>query len=99
MPTLPAFPNTMGTLVASSGRGPSATDQHQFIQIVFPYKLDADSLFNTLNSTNSYLGDSAVGAADNVFMEARWVQLDASLNVVDQTFQHRHVSSVAIIGG
>jgi hypothetical protein len=99
MATLPSFPNTMGTLVASSGRGPSATDQHQFLQIVFPYKLDVDSLFNTLNSTNSYLGDSAIGAADNVFIEARWVEEDGNGNVVDQTFEHRHVSGVAIIGG
>lgn len=99
MATLPAFPNTMGTLVASSGRGPSATDQHQFLQLVFPYKLDVDSLFNTLNTTNSFLGDSAVGAADNVFIEARWVEVDDDDNVVDQTFAHRHVSGVAIIGG
>ena len=51
---LPVLPNTMGLLSGlGSGRGPSATDQHQFIQIVFPYKLDTTSLFNPLNSTNS----------------------------------------------
>ncbi|HEX5009000.1 MAG TPA: hypothetical protein VFY71_01270 [Planctomycetota bacterium] len=96
---LPVLPNTMGLLSASgSGRGPSATDQHQFIQIVFPYKLDTTSLFNPLNATNSYLGDSAIGASDNVFIEARWIET-VDDNAVDQTFQHRHVSGVAIIGG
>ncbi len=96
---LPELPNTMGTLNgAGSGRGPSATDQHQFVQIVFPYELDHTSLFNPLNTTNSFLGDSAAGAADNVFVEARWLQ-NALGNGVDQTFQHRHVSGVAIIGG
>lgn len=106
-PKLPSLPNTMGTLVGGSGRGPSATDQHQFIQIVFPYKLDRESLFNTLNTTNSFLGDSAVGASDNVFIEARWIemkplnpqQVGSPLNPADQSVQHRVVTGVAIIGG
>src|SRR5262249_31225540 len=72
MAKLPSLPNTMGTLVGGSGRGPSATDQHQFIQVEFPYNLDTESLFNTLNTTNSFLGDSKAGATDNVFIEARW---------------------------
>src|SRR5262245_29437277 len=96
VPTLPVLPGAMG-----GGRGPSATDQHQFVQIEFPYVLDKDSLFNVLNVTNSFLGDSAIGATDNVMLEARWVQHPDgdTVNAVDQTFQHRHVSVVAIIGG
>jgi hypothetical protein len=98
-PKLPALPNTMGTLVGGSGRGPSATDQHQFIQIVFPYKLDRDSLFNVLNTTNSFLGDSGAGATDNVFIEARWIEKDGAGNGVDKSLVHRVVTGVAIIGG
>jgi YVTN family beta-propeller protein len=95
-PKLPVLPAVMG-----GARGPSATDQHQFVQIEFPYVLDRDSLFNVLNFDNSFLGDTALGATDNVFLEARWVQHPDGddINVVDQTFQHRHVGVVAIIGG
>jgi len=96
MPKLPVLPAVMG-----GSRGPSATDQHQFVQIVFPYAVDPDSLFDVLNTGNSYLGDAAAGATDNVFLEARWIQRPTgdTVNAVDQTFQHRHVSGVAILGG
>jgi DNA-binding beta-propeller fold protein YncE len=96
VPGLPVLPAVMG-----GGRGPSPQDQHQFLQVVFPYPIDADSLFNVLNADTSFLGDSAAGATDNVFVEARWVQRPDgdTVNAVDQTFQHRHVSGVAIVGG
>ncbi len=95
-PVLPALPAFMGT-----GRGAQPGDQHQFIQVGFDGPVDLDSLFDVLAVGNSFLGDSAVGATDNVFLEARWVQRPDgdALNVVDQTFQHRHVAVVAILGG
>jgi hypothetical protein len=102
VPKLPRLPYTMGALsVNGSGRGNSASDQHQFIQIVFPYDLDRDSLFNSLNSGTSFLGDSNTNLPANVFIEARWVQHPAgdTVNAVDQTTQHRHVAGVAVIGG
>lgn len=99
-PTLPMLPNSMG-LAAPSGRGPSASDQHQFVQIEFPYPLDIASLFDTAKSGNSYLGDSAASAALNVFIEARWIQdsLADGINSTDQTSAHRVITGVAVIGG
>ena len=95
IPSLPTLPNTMGVI----GRGPSATDQHQFIQIEFPYKLDLPSLFNPFNPGNSYLGDQQPGPL-NVFVQEHHVERAApgdTLNIVDQL--PSHVSVVAIIGG
>ena len=102
VPKLPVLPYTMGALtVDGSGRGPSSTDQHQFIQIEFPYNLDRDSLFSSDPSlaATSFLGDSL--QPDNVFIEARWIQHPAgdTDNVVDQTAAHRPVTGVAVIGG
>jgi YVTN family beta-propeller protein len=104
-PKLPKLPYTMGVLnVNGSGRGASATDQHQFFQIEFAYDLDRDSLFNAANSGTSFLGDSNTLLPANVFIEARWIQgppatpADAK-NWIDQTASHRHVSGVAVIGG
>ena len=101
IPKLPVLPNTMGTPVNGSGRGPGVgDDQHQFIQIEFPYKLNRDSLFNFLAAGNSFLGDS--NGAQNVFIERRWVTRllndGEDINVVDHTFEHAHVPGVAIIG-
>ena len=95
-PTLPVLPAFMGT-----GRGSQPGDQHQFIQVVFEKAVDPTSVFDLLAVGNSYLGDSALGATDNVFLEARWVQRPDgdTVNAVDQTFQHRHVPVVAILGG
>ncbi len=95
-PVLPELPAFMGT-----GRGPQPGDQHQFIQVVFEKPVDQDSLFDLLAVGNSFLGDSAFGATDNVFLEARWVRRPDgdTVNAVDQTFQHRHVPVVAILGG
>ena len=61
MPALPVLPAVMG-----SARGPQPSDQHQFIQVVFPWAVDIDSVFDLLAAGNSFLGDSAVGAGDNV---------------------------------
>jgi YVTN family beta-propeller protein len=102
MPTLPPLPNAMGTPTGSgSGRGPGiGDDQHQFIQIDFPYKLNRDSLFNFLDAGNSFLGDQL--APGNVIIEARWVSRvdeNDTVNVVDHTFEHLHVPGVAVIGG
>ena len=100
IPKLPPLPNTMGT----AGRGPSASSQHQFIQIEFPYKLQTESLFNFTDAGNSFLGD--LNAPGNVLVEARWVTRAGggpggfdTTNVVDHTAEHRHVSGVAVIGG
>jgi len=102
-PKLPVLPNTMGTPTAGgSGRGPGVgDDQHQFIQITFPYKLNRDSLFNFLDAANSFLGDAS--GTRNVFVEKRWISHaendEDDANVVDHTFEHVHVPGVAIIGG
>lgn len=103
IPQLPTLPNAMGTVQ----RGPSATDQHQFIQIVFPYDLDRDSLFDFTQTGNSFLGDS-VGAPDNVRILRKWISRtdldddgegDDLFNVIDHTSDGIHASGVAIIGG
>ena len=95
IPKLPSLPNTMGTV----GRGPSATDAHQFIQIEFPYDLDLTSLFNPFNTGNSYLGDQVPGPL-NVFVQERHVERSVpgdTINIIDQV--PAHVSVVAVIGG
>lgn len=99
-PTLPTLPNTMGGTAGTSGQGPSATDEHQFIQIEFPYNLDTDSLFNPLNgSTSFYLGDQLPGPL-NVILQKKWVQRplgDASdIGVVTESAL---IPCVAIAGG
>ncbi len=102
IPSLPTLPNFMGTPDGSgSGRGPGVgDDQHQFIQIEFPFKLNRDSLFNFLDQGNSFLGDPS--DPGNVIIEKRWVSRpDAAdqVNVIDHTFEHAHVPGIAIIGG
>ncbi|RKY21384.1 MAG: hypothetical protein DRQ55_04410 [Planctomycetota bacterium] len=95
VPALPTLPNTMGLV----GRGPSASDQHQFIQVKFPYNLDRTSLFNPFNASNSFLGDQTPGPL-NVFVQERHVERSGTgdtLNIVDQL--PSHVTVVAIIGG
>jgi len=102
MPTLPVLPNTMGDAqLGGSGRGPSPTDQHQFIQIVFPYNLDKTSLFKVTEPATSFLGDSDPGATPNVFIEARSIQKDPpdTVNAIDQSSPPQHVHGVAVIGG
>lgn len=99
-PKLPTLPNTMGTPDGSGGgRGPSATDEHQFIQIEFPYPLDIDSLFNPLQTANSFLGDS-VGVPDNILVQGNAIQHPSStdkLNILNVDLGH--VPVVAVIGG
>jgi YVTN family beta-propeller protein len=95
VPKLPTLPNAMGLI----GRGPSASDQHQFIQVEFPYLLDVPSLFNPFNAGNSYLGDQTPGPL-NFFVQERHVERSApgdTLNIVDQL--PAHVTVVAVIGG
>ncbi len=102
VPKLPTLPYTMGALNGmGSGVGPSSSDEHQFIQIVFPYDLDRESLFNAFNASTSFLGDSDTSLPANVFIEARWIQHPGGdmNNTIDETFVHRHVSGVAVIGG
>jgi DNA-binding beta-propeller fold protein YncE len=91
-PRLPTLPNTMGGAAGTSGRGPQPDDEHQFIQVVFSYRLDRDSLFNPAASGNSFLGD-------NVAIVAHSIQHPPgdALNVVDQPAQH--VPGIAVIGG
>lgn len=105
MPSLPVFPNAMGDRDPGTGsaRGPSPTDQHQFIQIEFPYPVSIDSLRDPFNPSNSYLGDSLPGAP-NVIVERRWVTrspmgTNNQFSVIDHTFEHAHVPGVAILGG
>lgn len=95
IPRLPNLPNTMGAV----GRGPSATDSHQFIQIEFSYDLDLTSLFNPFAPGNSFLGDQTPGPL-NVFVQERHIERAAAgdtVNVIDQL--PSHVSVVAVIGG
>lgn len=95
-PGLSTLPHAMG-----GGRGPSAGEQHAFFQIEFPYDLQVTSLFDRNEPSMSFLGDSQ-SSEDTITIEARWQEADPAdqLGVsVDQSFQRRHVSGVAIIGG
>ncbi len=92
VPTLPVLPAFMG-----AARGPEVGENHQFVQIEFPYNVDPDSIFDASETGNSFLGNSITGE-DNVLVEARWVQVENGV-MVDQTKQHRHVSGVMIVGG
>lgn len=103
VPKLPPLPNTMGTV----GRGPTPdpdypdtpTEEHQFIQIEFPYNLDLTSLFNPFNAGNSYLGDQVPGPT-NVFVQERHVErsvANAVNNIVNRI--PATVTVVAVIGG
>ncbi|MGQ0551935.1 MAG: YncE family protein [Planctomycetota bacterium] len=96
-PKAATLPNTMGAAAPASGRGPSPTDEHQFIQIVFPYPLDASSLFNCGQGVTSFLGDSLL--ADNVIIQANGVRRlpPDAVNVFGLV--NSHVSGVAVIGG
>lgn len=87
-PTLAPLPHVMG-----AGRGGQAGEQHQFLQVVFPFDVDASSLFDPLAGLTSFLDPAAS------VVEARWVERVVSGSLVDQTSQHRHVSGVAILGG
>jgi YVTN family beta-propeller protein len=88
-PTLPPLPHVMG-----EGRGGEPGEQHQFLQVVFPYALDHGALFDLAAPGNSFLDSEAVT------LEARWVELGADgVSVIDRTDLHRQVSGVAIIGG
>jgi hypothetical protein len=99
-PRLPALPNTMGGAPGTSGRGPGPDDEHQFVQLVFRYPLDRDSLFNPQMPDNSFLGDTrgALGAG-NVRIVAHSIQHPAGdrVNAVDSPALH--VSGIAVIGG
>lgn len=98
LPQLARLPNAMGP-AGAGGRGPSADDQHQFIQIEFPYNLAIDSLFNPFNAGNSFLGDTLPGELNVTVQNHRVERLDAAdtINIVDQLPEH--VSGVAVIGG
>ena len=92
VPTLPLIPAFMG-----AARGPEVGEQHQFVQIEFPYNVDPDSIFDASEEGNSFLGNSTTGE-DNILIEARWVEVENGV-MVDQTKQHRHVSGVMVVGG
>ena len=104
---IPPLPNTMGELNANgSGRGPSPTDEHQFIQIQFPFAIDTTSVFNPFNTPNSFLGDSSPPAGltgDNVSILAYKVFQDPDPDVADQFVQIDqppvHVTGIAVVGG
>ena len=110
-PKLSTLPNTMGGAAGTSGRGAQPDDEHQFLQMVFPYTIDRDSVFNPDIPDNSFLGDSIPGAAGtgNVSIVKHWVQHpDVSPpphtppdydqnNRTDQLPEH--VPGIAIVGG
>ncbi len=89
------LPNFMG----AAGQGPSASDQHQFIQIEFPFDLEIASLFDASKPFNSFLGDSATGLPTVVIQNHRIERLNGTdtTNIVDQL--PVDVTGVAIIGG
>jgi len=95
-PGLSTLPHVMG-----DGRGPSDGEEHAFFQIQFPYDLQVESLFDRNESDVSFLGDSQ-SSEDTITIEARWHEADPDDQLalrVDQSFQRRHVSGIAIIGG
>jgi len=94
-PSRTPLPNTMGSV----GPGPSATDQHQFIQIEFPFNLDTTSLFNPLAPSNSFLGDSITGLATVQINNHRVERDPAEPTTSITNIQPVHVSGVAVIGG
>ncbi|HZL99648.1 MAG TPA: hypothetical protein VFD43_05275, partial [Planctomycetota bacterium] len=109
-PKLPPVPNTMGGAAGTSGRGPQADDEHQFVQMDFSYGLDRDSLFNPQLIDNSFLGDTSTATGtDNVTIVKHSVQRpDISPpphdppeydegNATDQL--PVHVPGIAVIGG
>ncbi|GJM20271.1 MAG: hypothetical protein DHS20C15_01860 [Planctomycetota bacterium] len=105
MPSMPTLPNAMGDRdpITGSARGPSPTDQHQFIQIEFPYAVKIDSLRDPFAPGNSFLGDSLPGTP-NVLVERRWVTRtpegdNNQFSIIDHTFEHAHVPGIAILGG
>jgi hypothetical protein len=111
-PKLPPLPNTMGGAAGTSGRGADPDDEHQFLQLAFPYPVDRDSVFNQQFPDNSFLGDSSptstIGAG-NVSIIKHWVQHpDVSAPphdppVYDPTNRTDqlpvHVPGIAVVGG
>jgi hypothetical protein len=95
-PTRTALPNTMGSI----GPGASPEDQHQFIQIRFPFDLDMASLFNPLAPANSFLGDSITGLPTvEVFNNRveRSPTTDTTTSILN--IPQVHVTGVAVIAG
>jgi hypothetical protein len=111
-PKLPTLPNTMGGAPATPGRGAQPDDEHQFLQMAFPYSIDRDSVFNPQFPDNSFLGDSSTSSPSgtgNVGIVKHWVQHpDVSApphdppiyddkNATDQLPEH--VPGIAVVGG
>jgi YVTN family beta-propeller protein len=94
-PVRTPLPNTMGSV----GRGSSATDQHQFIQIEFPFDLDINSLFDANKGGNSFLGDSVTGLT-TVVIQNHFIQRLSSTDTTNVTCPlPATVTGVAVIGG
>jgi hypothetical protein len=96
-PKFPTIPNTMGGATGTSGRGPQADDQHQFVQVQFAYTLDRTSLFNPALFPNSFLGDTQVPGNVNVVKHSIQRLPGDTVNVIDQA--PAHVPGVGVIGG
>ncbi|MFT7463469.1 MAG: hypothetical protein ACI9EF_001813 [Pseudohongiellaceae bacterium] len=77
-----------------AGRGGQRGEQHQFVQIVFPYDVNLNSLFDSRASSTSFLDPA------QTMIEVRWLERSArGSSVIDMTSLHRHASGVAILGG